>query len=93
MASTVCGSVAATNNSKKAKEESTEQNEIGSAVLSDTPNTLLLLKPILLSQYNNILQMTQLKNFWGEPNDRPHKVEGPCLNRTFNAAVSSSSAM
>ena len=72
------------------KDENTEQNnEIGSAVLSDTPNTL---NPILLYQYNIILQMTQLKNFWGEPNDRPHKVEGPCLNRTFNAAVSSSIA-
>lgn len=87
----MCGSLAATNNSKKAKDENTERNnEIGGAVLSDTPNTL---NPILLYQYNIILQMTQLKNFWGEPNDRPHKVEGPCLNRTFNAAVSSSIAM
>mmetsp|Transcript_22332 Transcript_22332/g.27376 ORF Transcript_22332/g.27376 Transcript_22332/m.27376 type:complete len:194 (+) Transcript_22332:114-695(+) len=31
--------------------------------------------------------MTQLKNYWGQPNDRPHKVEGPCLNRTLNAAM------
>lgn len=31
--------------------------------------------------------MTQLKNYWGEPNDRPHRVEGPCLNRTFNATM------
>lgn len=26
------------------------------------------------------------KNHWGEPNDRPYRVEGPCVNRTLNAA-------
>jgi len=26
-------------------------------------------------------------NFWGEPNDRPSRVEGPCINRTLNAYV------
>jgi|EP01083_Nonionella_stella_P084818 hypothetical protein len=31
--------------------------------------------------------MTQLKNYWGEPNDRPHVVQGSCLNRTFNASL------
>lgn len=24
-------------------------------------------------------------NYWGEPNDRPYKVEGPCITRTINA--------
>jgi len=28
-----------------------------------------------------------MENFWGEPNDRPHKVEGPCAIRTFNAVI------
>lgn len=36
--------------------------------------------------------MTQLKNYWGEPNDRPHRVQGPCLNRTFNATLMGATA-
>ena len=37
-----------------------------------------------------LLVMEGLKNIWGEPNDRPHVVEGACLSRTFNAIVSKS---
>lgn len=32
--------------------------------------------------------MTGATNFWGEPNDRPAKVEGSCIARTINASVS-----
>ena len=28
-----------------------------------------------------------LKNHWGERNDRPHKIEGSCLERTMNSVV------
>uniref|UniRef100_A0A7S2E5G4 Mitochondrial import inner membrane translocase subunit TIM22 n=1 Tax=Ditylum brightwellii TaxID=49249 RepID=A0A7S2E5G4_9STRA len=28
-----------------------------------------------------------LKNVWGKPNDRYHTVEGPCVDRIFNASV------
>eukprot|EP00558_Chaetoceros_sp_UNC1202_P003915 CAMPEP_0197240146 /NCGR_PEP_ID=MMETSP1429-20130617/6488_1 /TAXON_ID=49237 /ORGANISM="Chaetoceros sp., Strain UNC1202" /LENGTH=189 /DNA_ID=CAMNT_0042699725 /DNA_START=8 /DNA_END=577 /DNA_ORIENTATION=- len=36
--------------------------------------------------------MTNMKNIWGEPNERPHKVTGPCINRTLNASMTGAAA-
>mmetsp|Transcript_2393 Transcript_2393/g.2593 ORF Transcript_2393/g.2593 Transcript_2393/m.2593 type:complete len:190 (-) Transcript_2393:174-743(-) len=36
--------------------------------------------------------MDGLKNYWGEPNDRPHKVEGSCISKTLNAAMTGAAA-
>mmetsp|Transcript_7845 Transcript_7845/g.7419 ORF Transcript_7845/g.7419 Transcript_7845/m.7419 type:complete len:193 (-) Transcript_7845:103-681(-) len=33
-----------------------------------------------------------LKNYWGDRNDRPHKIEGPCVSRTINAIMAGAAA-